>query len=312
MEQSNRDRMFELIQLLNRYRYEYYDLHAPTVSDEQYDKLYCELVGLQSELMIYMANSPSVYPGYPPVDKLITARSLLPMQPEVTTEIAQLMAFQMQKQLIFMPLLKGIPVQLTYENCELKEMSTRTSGREGYVVTHNVCSIAGVPLVFNRKQRLVVSGVIFMEQKVFDVLSQSLVNKKGLRYTDIKEMVHDAVHLLDPRLCRKCQLHLMVTEVLEGFEQIPTKAQRMGMLLQYGFSPCRHLVTNRPLSQSQIREGFDRILADCSQCDIPVDGSILLYNDVLFSTKCGTSGYPSADRLAFRRSRQQSSCSNVA
>ena len=313
MEQNDRDRMFELIHLLNRYRYEYYDLHAPTVSDEQYDKLYCELVGLQSELTIYMANSPSVYPGYPPVESLEKANTLMPVPiPASAMEITQLMRFQMQKQLLLMPQYRGVLVQLIYEDCQLKEMATCLEGGRGYVVTHNVCSISGVPLVLNRKERLVVLGTVNMDQKIFDVLKQKLVNKNGVHYSDVKEMTSDAVHLLDPMLCRKCQLQFCATEVLAGYEQIPTKSGRLSKLLQFGFSVSKYLVTNRPLSLLQMLEGIARVQKECTRCGIPLDGVCLLYNDIVFSRKCVTTGLPGTDRVVFDLKQQKNRCFGAA
>ena len=70
MVQTDKERLFELIRLMNQYRHEYYNLNAPTVSDEVYDRLFDELVGLQTKTCIYMANSPAMAPGYPPVSKL--------------------------------------------------------------------------------------------------------------------------------------------------------------------------------------------------------------------------------------------------
>ena len=44
MAQTDKERLFELIKLMNRYRHEYYNLNAPSVSDEVYDRLFDELV----------------------------------------------------------------------------------------------------------------------------------------------------------------------------------------------------------------------------------------------------------------------------
>ena len=46
------DRMRELVDLLNRYGYEYYVQDAPTVSDREYDALYDELRALERELSL--------------------------------------------------------------------------------------------------------------------------------------------------------------------------------------------------------------------------------------------------------------------
>jgi len=45
------ERMRELVDLLNKYAYEYYVLDEPTISDVEYDALYDELVALEKELV---------------------------------------------------------------------------------------------------------------------------------------------------------------------------------------------------------------------------------------------------------------------
>lgn len=44
-----KDRMSELVSLLNRYAHEYYTKDAPSVSDSEYDQLYRELVSLEEQ-----------------------------------------------------------------------------------------------------------------------------------------------------------------------------------------------------------------------------------------------------------------------
>ena len=53
------ERMKELVEKLNRYAREYYELDAPTVSDKEYDELYYELVGLEYTLGVTLPDSPT-------------------------------------------------------------------------------------------------------------------------------------------------------------------------------------------------------------------------------------------------------------
>ena len=75
MAQTDKERLFELIKLMNRYRHEYYNLNAPTVSDEVYDRLFDELVSLQTKTNIYMANSPTMARSLPPRSRCCSRRS---------------------------------------------------------------------------------------------------------------------------------------------------------------------------------------------------------------------------------------------
>ena len=53
------ERMRELVELLNKYAYEYYVLDNPSVSDKEYDALYDELVALENELVFVLPDSPT-------------------------------------------------------------------------------------------------------------------------------------------------------------------------------------------------------------------------------------------------------------
>ena len=58
MAQTEMERLRALTDQLNRYRYEYYTLNAPTVDDAVYDRLFDELGKLEKALGIQMGNSP--------------------------------------------------------------------------------------------------------------------------------------------------------------------------------------------------------------------------------------------------------------
>ena len=59
--------MRELVDILNRYAYEYYVLDNPTVSDREYDILYDELVRLEAETGTVLFDSPTKRVGGEPV-----------------------------------------------------------------------------------------------------------------------------------------------------------------------------------------------------------------------------------------------------
>ena len=70
MEQTAQGRIQALTNQLNRYRHEYYNLSAPSVSDQVYDSLFDELAALERQTGIVMGNSPTQTVGYPTVSAL--------------------------------------------------------------------------------------------------------------------------------------------------------------------------------------------------------------------------------------------------
>ena len=79
MERNIFEKQRELNDRLNRYRDEYYNRNAPSVSDEVYDRLFDELKELEQETGIQMANSPTQTVGYPAVSRLEKTRHEIPL-----------------------------------------------------------------------------------------------------------------------------------------------------------------------------------------------------------------------------------------
>ena len=78
MEQK-KQRMQELVELLNRASKAYYQDATEIMSNFEYDKLYDELASLEQELGIVMSNSPTVNVGYEALSELPKERHEKPM-----------------------------------------------------------------------------------------------------------------------------------------------------------------------------------------------------------------------------------------
>ena len=159
MERNIFEKQRELNDRLNRYRDEYYNRNAPSVSDEVYDRLFDELKELEQETGIQMANSPTQTVGYPAVSRLEKTRHEIPLLSlDKTKSSMVLLNFMGEQQVMLMLKLDGLTVKLTYENGELLEAATRGDGDEGEIITHNTRAISGIPSHITYKERLVVTG----------------------------------------------------------------------------------------------------------------------------------------------------------
>lgn len=85
MAQTTVERLRELTSLLNQYRDEYYNKNAPTVSDQIYDRFFDELVSLEEETGIFMANSSTQTVGYLAVSS--PEKHLLPFRSSITIKM---------------------------------------------------------------------------------------------------------------------------------------------------------------------------------------------------------------------------------
>ena len=136
----------ELVAKLNRYRHEYYNLAAPSVSDAQYDLLFDLLASLEKETDCVMANSPTQTVGYQVVDGLEKVSHPIPLLSlDKTKSVKEVSAFIGSRPVMLMYKYDGLTVKLEYENGSLVRASTRGNGDVGEDITHNTPAIDGIP-----------------------------------------------------------------------------------------------------------------------------------------------------------------------
>ena len=115
-------RITELIAALNRYRHEYYNLAKPSVSDAVYDRLFDELAALEQKTGIVLSNSPTQTVGYAPVSALRKVRHPIPLlSMDKTKQTDALVSMLAEAPALLMLKLDGLTVKLCYENGKLIE-----------------------------------------------------------------------------------------------------------------------------------------------------------------------------------------------
>ena len=301
MERDIFKKQSELTECLNRYRAEYYDRNAPSVSDEIYDRLFDELTNMEKQTGICMTNSPTQTVGYPVVSKLEKTRNEIPLLSlDKTKSSEELMLFQANHQVMLMLKLDGLTVKLTYENGCLAEAATRGDGDEGEIITHNACGIGGIPAQIPYPERLVVTGEAFIRPSDFEVLKAALLDSNGKPYKNGRNLAAGSVRLLDASVCKERKVSFMPFNVLEGYSELTTKSQKLYQLPSLGFSICKFVVSKRVLSRNEIEGGIEQLQQFARANDIPIDGVVVSYNDIAFSKSCGRTEHHYKDGLAYK------------
>lgn len=257
MERNIFEKQRELNDRLNRYRDEYYNRNAPSVSDEVYDRLFDELKELEQETGIQMANSPTQTVGYPAVSRLEKTRHEIPLLSlDKTKSSMDLLNFMGEQQIMLMLKLDGLTVKLTYENGELLEAATRGDGDEGEIITHNTRAISGIPSHITYKERLVVTGEGFIRPSDFEELKAGLQDSNGKPYKNGRNLAAGSIRLMDAKTCQERRLVFMPFGVLEGFPHLTRKSDKLRELRALGFQPCKYLVTKQKLTLENVEAGI--------------------------------------------------------
>ena len=166
---NKQERIKELVELLNRAGRAYYQESNEIMSNYEYDALYDELVALEKETGMILANSPTVNVGYEVISELPKERHEKPMLSlDKTKEVEGLKSFLGDKDGMLSWKLDGLTVVLTYEDGKLVKAVTRGNGEVGEVVTNNAKTFKNIPLSVPFKGQLILRGEAVIKYSDFE------------------------------------------------------------------------------------------------------------------------------------------------
>ena len=171
------DRQRELVDILNKWAYEYYVLDNPTVSDKEYDALYDELRAIEARTGEVYPDSPTRRVGGEPIkgfEKHTHIARLFSLDKSVTTEELQNFLARVNKaaggNAVYTVEYKfdGLTVCLTYDKGEFVRATTRGNGVVGEDVTAQVLTIRSFPLKIGYQGTLEVRGEAVIRLSVLE------------------------------------------------------------------------------------------------------------------------------------------------
>jgi len=201
-------RMRELVDILNKYAYEYYVLDNPTVSDGEYDKLYDELCALELETGEVFFDSPTKRVGGEPISAFEKHNHIEKLYSlDKATSEEQLRAF-FQRILKVTPdfpefsveyKFDGLTICLTYNEGRFVRATTRGNGTTGEDVTAQVLTVKSFPLTIEYKGLLEVKGEAIIRLSVLE--KYNLTATEPLK--NARNAVAGAIRNLDPKETQK-------------------------------------------------------------------------------------------------------------
>ncbi len=185
------ERMQQLVAYLNEMAYQYYTLDNPTIADAEYDRLYDELVKLESETGVRLPDSPTrrvggaVLPGFEPHTHLARLWSMGKAQSiealEDWARRAEKLRADANAAGANLPPIRyvvehkfdGLTVNLTYAGGQLTQAATRGNGVTGEAILPQVMTIRSIPLSIPFKGRMEVHGEGFMRISVLEKYNET-------------------------------------------------------------------------------------------------------------------------------------------
>ncbi len=211
----------------------YYEKAAPIINDRDYDRLYKELVDLESQFPdLVTPDSPTQRVGGKPLKAFEQVSHLIPMlsldntysEQEVKNFYARIQRLLPDEKLpvVIEPKVDGVAVSLIYENGKLRQAATRGDGNVGDNITQNIRTIRSVPerLRDGAPKLLEVRGEVYMDRKGFEKLNEER-KKQGLPlFANPRNAAAGSLKQLDPAIVAKRPLGIVLygTGATEGLD----------------------------------------------------------------------------------------------
>lgn len=285
-----KDRMRELVDILNKWAYEYYVLDDPSVADREYDKLYDELRELERESGAVLPDSPTRRVGGEPVKafgKHAHIARLYSLDKAVTDDELSAFFTRVQKagDTDFTVEYKydGLTVCLTYENGEFVRATTRGNGVEGEDVTEQVLTVHSFPLTISYKGVLEVRGEAVMRLSRLREYNE-LHPDDPLK--NARNAAAGAVRNLDPKATASRKIDILFYDI-NYMSENPLKSQteEREFLEREGFATFSYFKVCK--DYDEVRAAIDEIEIERKQIDYLTDGAVVKANGEEVRAKMG-------------------------
>lgn len=273
------DRIRELVDLLNKYAYDYYVLDNPVVSDGEYDRLYDELKALESESGEVYFDSPTQRVGDKPLGKFeqVSHRGRLfsldkcQSKQELIAWLERISADGVLPACSVEYKFDGLTVNLTYEDGKLIQAATRGNGAVGEVVTEQVKTIRSVPLSIPYKGIIEVQGEGIM---TLSALEKYNAREDVVPLKNARNGVAGAIRNLDPKVTAERNLDLICYNVnyiedkdfSSGSEMLDFLHRNRFKMSNY----CRYCN-----AADEVISAIDEIEAQRDSLDFLIDGAVI-------------------------------------
>ena len=285
-------RQRELVDILNKWAYEYYVLDNPTVSDKEYDALYDELRRLEAESGEVYPDSPTRRVGGEPIkgfEKHTHIARLFSLDKAVSSEELNAFLTRVQKLAEGKPCdytveykFDGLTVCLTYDKGQFIRATTRGNGTVGEDVTAQVLTIRSFPLKIKYQGTLEVRGEAVIRLSVLDAYNQTAAEP----LKNARNAVAGAIRNLDPKVTetRKPDIYFYdVNYTSDGAPMSQTNAHQF--LIDEGFKVFPYFRVCH--SAEEVSAAISEVERERKTLDVLTDGAVIKLNDALLREELG-------------------------
>ncbi|MCP3673031.1 MAG: NAD-dependent DNA ligase LigA [Gammaproteobacteria bacterium] len=299
-------RIKQLRKQLEVYNHQYYVLDEPLVPDSEYDRQMQELVALEKKYPEFLTSeSPSQKVGGKAINTFKQIIHSLPMLSldnvfdkqsliDFVNRVANRVELQ-EKQINALafsaePKLDGVAVSLRYERGILTQGASRGDGVRGEDITHNVRTIANIPLrlmIENPPDVFEVRGEVLIPHQGFAELNILALKQETKLFANPRNAAAGSIRQLDPAVAasRPLKFYAYGLGTVEGVQLPNSHVDRLQLLAEYGFNPSPG--TEKVSGIEGCVQYYQQILKNRDALAYDIDGVVLKIDDIQLQKQLG-------------------------
>lgn len=291
-----RERINDLILKINQASYEYYVNDNPTITDQEYDDYYNELLKLENKYPeLKREDSPTLRVGGQVVDKFEKVTHESPMlsfddifnEDEIVLFDERIRKTCPNASYTLEPKMDGLSGSLVYEKGVLVRAATRGDGLIGENITHNVKTIKSVPLKLSKPIDIEVRGEIYMSKKSFEKCNIERRQNGENLFANPRNAAAGSVRQLDSSVAAKRGLDFMAYFLPNPDKYgIKTQSETIDFLKELGFA-TNHKLNGIAKNVNDIINYIDDLSQKRDNLPFEIDGVVLKVNSLDDEAKLG-------------------------
>ena len=290
------ERYNELIEIINKASYEYYVLDNPTITDQEYDDYYNELLNIEkNNPKIKRQDSPTNRVGGEVLEKFEKVQHQKPMlsfddifnEDEIVAFDERIRKIVSNPTYTVEPKMDGLSGSLIYEKGILVRGATRGDGTVGENITNNVKTIKSIPLKLTKEIDIEVRGEIYMSKESFNKANEIRKETGESLFANPRNAAAGSVRQLDSSITSQRNLDFMAYFIpnLEEYG-LKTQSESLEFLKELGF------VTNHKLNSfakdvKDIISHIDYLSSIRKDLPYEIDGAVLKVDSLIDEEKLG-------------------------
>jgi DNA ligase (NAD+) len=316
----------QLADEIRRHDHAYYVLAQPTISDQDYDRLYRELIDLETRFPeLATPDSPTQRVGGEPLKEFQPVRHLQPMlsldntysQADVREFVNRVQRLLPRETLEWMvePKVDGVAINLRFENGVFTCGATRGDGTTGDDITANLKTIRGIP---NRLRsasrtdpgsapaRFEARGEVYLTKKGFERLNEERKRAGEELFANPRNAAAGSLKQLDPRIVARRPLDLVVygTGRVEGVANPPqTHGEMLEWLKALGFKTPEKTWHCR--SAEELVAAIEELDRARRQFPYETDGAVIKLNSFAQRDRAGFTSKAPRWAIAYKYAAEQ-------